>query len=59
MKRKSKCDDCMNYILDDETDYYVCLVDFDQDEMEHFLTFAEDDCPYYRFLDDYALAKKQ
>jgi hypothetical protein len=49
----------MNYILDDETDYYICLVDFDQDEMERFLTFANDDCPYYRFLDDYALAKKQ
>jgi hypothetical protein len=49
----------MNYVYDEETDCYICLVDLDQDEMEHFLSFATNSCPYYRFLDDYALAKKQ
>lgn len=56
---KNRCEDCMNYIYDDFSDCYICLVDLDQDEMENFLTFATESCPYYRFLDDYALARKQ
>lgn len=59
MSVKSRCEDCMNYIYDEETDCYICLVDLDQDDMENFLTYATNSCPYYRFLDDYALAKKQ
>ena len=58
-KMKSNCDDCMNYIYDEETDCYICLVDLDQDEMEHFLNYATSHCPYFRFCDDYTLARKQ
>lgn len=49
IKMKSNCDDCMNYIYDEETDCYICLVDLDQDEMEHFLNYATSHCPYFRF----------
>ena len=56
---KNRCDDCMNYIYDEETDTYISLIDLDQDEMEHFLSYATENCPYYHFLDDYALARKQ
>lgn len=49
----------MNYIYDEETDCYICLVDLDQDEMEHFLNYATSHCPYFRFCDDYTLARKQ
>ena len=59
IKMKSNCDDCMNYIYDEETDCYICLVDLDQDEMEHFLNYATSHCPYFRFCDDYSLARKQ
>ena len=59
MSKKSNCEDCMNYIYDEFCDYYICLVDLDQDEMEDFLSYATENCPYYRFLDDYALARKQ
>ena len=56
---KNRCEDCMNYVYDDYYDCYVCLVDLDQDEMEDFLSYATNNCPYYKFLDDYALARKQ
>ena len=56
---KNRCDDCMNYLYDEETDTYICLIDLDQDEMERFLSYATENCPYYHFLDDYALARKQ
>ena len=59
MNQKSRCEDCMNYIYDEEMECFICLVDLDQDEMENFLTYATNRCPYYRFLDDYALARKQ
>ena len=59
MSKKCCCDDCMNYIYDDFSDCYICLVDLDQDEMGDFLSYATESCPYYRFLDDYALARKQ
>ena len=40
MSKKCCCDDCMNYIYDDFSDCYICLVDLDQDEMEDFLSYA-------------------
>lgn len=56
---KNRCDDCMNYIYDEDLDQYICLVDLDQDEMEDFLSYATETCPYYKFMDDYVLARKQ
>ena len=49
----------MNYVFDDYTETWVCLVDLDQDEMEEFLTYSTGNCPYYKFMDDYVLARKQ
>lgn len=56
---KNMCDDCMYYIYDEDMDCYICLIDLDQDEMEDFLSYATDHCPYYKFMDDYVLARKQ
>jgi hypothetical protein len=59
MKRKSKCDCCVNYVFDDDFNYYVCLVDLDEDEMVRFMRKSYDECPYFRFNDEYKTVRKQ
>ena len=56
---KANCDCCANYVYDEEFDYYICLIDLDQDEMERFTSFATAGCPYFRYDDDHTLASRQ
>ena len=55
----ANCESCMNYEYDEEYDYYVCTQDLDQDEMYRFVTEQFQECPYYRFGDEYSIVKKQ
>ncbi len=55
----SKCDDCSNYMYDEESGCYVCLVNLDEDEMYKFITGNNSGCPYYSSSDDYFLSRKQ
>ena len=55
----ANCESCMNYEYDEEYDYYVCTQDLDQDEMYRFVTGQFQECPYYRFGDEYSIVKKQ
>ena len=59
MNGKSKCDSCINYIYDEEYDCYICQVNLDEDEMMKFLSYYCDDCPHFRFSDEYKTAGKQ
>lgn len=59
MKETSNCESCMNYTYDDEYQCYVCDMDLDQDEMGRFLTNTFENCPYYRFGDEYRIVRKQ
>ena len=54
-----RCEECLNYVYDEYEDYYYCAVDMDEDDMERFLTRHTKECPYYRYNDDYELARKQ
>ncbi|MCR5101931.1 MAG: DUF6472 family protein [Butyrivibrio sp.] len=53
------CDSCVNYIYDEEFDYYYCDVDLDEDEMYKYLTGNFNECPYYRDNDEYKVVRKQ
>jgi len=55
----SNCEECVNYVYDEDYEYYTCLVNLDEDEMYRFLKGTNYDCPYYERDDDYFLAKKQ
>ncbi len=55
----SVCDECANYVYDEEYDCWVCLVDLDEDEMYRFLKGTNNECPYFDPYDDYFLARKQ
>ena len=59
MAKGNRCDECLNYVYDDDEGYYYCAVDMDEDDMERFLTSKTRDCPYYRYNDDYELSRKQ
>ena len=56
---KSNCENCSNYIYDDEDDCYYCNVNLDEDEMQRFLTSPKFECPYFNFYDEYSIVRKQ
>ena len=55
----TNCDDCVNYVYDEECDCWVCLVNLDEDEMCRFMTGTNYNCPYYSSDDEYDIARKQ
>lgn len=56
---KTNCECCINYVYNDGLGYYECLMDLDEDEMNRFLNYSFDNCPYFRFGDDYMIVRKQ
>lgn len=59
MKGKINCNCCINYVFDEEYNYYECLIDLDEDEMVRFMGKCFDNCPYFQFNDEYKTVKKQ
>lgn len=53
------CENCSNYVYDDETETYFCDVSLDEDEMGRFLTGNTKNCPYFDFYDEYKIVRKQ
>ena len=53
------CETCVNYVYDEEYEYYSCLVNLDEDEMYRFLSGSTRFCPYYKQDDEYAVVRKQ
>lgn len=59
MAGKSSCDSCVNYVYDEETEDYWCMVNLDEDEMSRLLADRRYACPYYQLYDEYKLVRKQ
>ena len=60
MKRQgSSCENCANYIFDDQTETYYCDMNLDEDEMERFLTQSVKGCHYFQLYDEYKIVQKQ
>lgn len=53
------CEYCSNYIFDEEYGYYICDMDLDEDEMSRFMTNTFENCPYFRYNDEYKIVRKQ
>ena len=53
------CENCANYIYDDEIEEYCCNADLDEDEMYRFLNGNNKSCPYFNFYDEYGIVRKQ
>ena len=58
-KTKTNCESCAFYCYDADEDTYYCEVNLDEDEMCRFLSATYDNCPYYQYYDEYAIARKQ
>ncbi len=53
------CDNCSNYVFDEDSQEYFCDALLDEDEMQRFLTGDNKTCPYFRLDDEYAIVRKQ
>lgn len=56
---KTNCENCSNYVYDDQYECYCCDASLDEDEMERFLTNRTSSCPYFNFYDEYGIVRKQ
>ena len=56
---KTICENCSNYVYDDELESYCCDAMLDEDEMYHFLKGDNKSCPYFHFYDEYSIVRKQ
>lgn len=57
--KQTRCDDCNNYVYDEDYECYTCEMDLDEDEMGKFLSSSFDSCPYYQPGDEYLVVRKQ
>ncbi len=57
--KMSICDTCSNYQYDEDYEYYVCMVDLDEDDMSRFLRGGSFSCSFYQRDDEYAVVRKQ
>ena len=55
----TSCDYCANYVYDEEGESYYCDVNLDEDEMYRFLSGTQQECPYFRLDDEYAVVRHQ
>jgi hypothetical protein len=53
------CEQCNNFVYDEDYECYTCEVNLDEDEMAKFLADSYKDCPYYQPADEYLIVKKQ
>lgn len=53
------CEQCVNYVYNEDEDFYECLVNLDEDEFYKFISSTNENCPYFRLDDEYAIARKQ
>ena len=58
-KKSGSCEQCNNYIYEDDYECYVCKVDLDEDEMYRFLSGTQRECPYFRLDDEYGVVRHQ
>ena len=58
-KKRTSCESCMYFEYDEEFEYYVCQMNLDEDEMYRFMQNSFDNCPYYKYGDEYTIVRKQ
>ncbi|MBU9739301.1 DUF6472 family protein [Diplocloster agilis] len=59
MSKRANCECCGNHFYDDESGYYECQINLDEDEMGRFLTDSFRDCPYFQYDDEYRIVRRQ
>ena len=57
--KATNCEECTNYVYDDENECYFCNINLDEDEMYQFMSGTFYNCPYYDRYDEYKIVRKQ
>lgn len=55
----SVCENCGNFVYDEDYECYVCEVNLDEDDMVRFLQGNTKECSYYINGDEYQVVRKQ
>ena len=53
------CEDCNNYVYDEDEEAYICVQDMDEDDFYKVMSSTFRDCPYYRSGDEYKVVRHQ
>ena len=53
------CEDCNNYVYDEDEEAYICVQDMDEDDFYQVLSSKFRDCPSYRSGDEYKVVRHQ
>lgn len=53
------CDNCSNYVYDEEYEDYNCMVNMDEDDAGRFMQDSHYECPYFQQDDEYKIVRKQ
>lgn len=56
---KTNCEECSNYVYDEDYGCYMCEANLDEDEISRFLSDSYYNCPYYNHNDEYKIVRKQ
>lgn len=53
------CENCNNFIYDEEYEEYYCDRNMDEDEYYRFITSDKQECPYFQSNNEYLIVRKQ
>ena len=53
------CEECANFVFDDDEEDYVCCVSMDEDDYIRLNTDSHYQCPYYQCGDEYKVVRHQ
>lgn len=57
--KQKNCESCVYFDYDEDYDGYICTVTLDEDEAVDFLNGRNNECPYYKYYDEYKSVQKQ
>ena len=56
---QKNCENCLNFIFDENFNTYYCDINLDEDEMYRFMSNSFSNCPYFQFNNEYKTVNKQ
>lgn len=56
---QTSCDDCSNFVFDEELNEYICDVNMDEDDYARLVLSSYKECPYYQSDNEYKIVKHQ
>lgn len=59
MEKQSCCESCVYFDYDEFYGEEVCRADLDEDESVDFMLGSSNQCPFYRYYDEYKSVQKQ